>query len=419
VTVEVETATSSGQLKALGVGCMPPLWEVTCRMLHEFLAAKRDEILARARKRVATRSAPAATAAELEAGLPIFLDQLGDALRLSEQTDGVNHDSISRSAALHASDLWRQGFTVKQVVHDYGDICQVVTELAVETKAPLSTEEFRTLNLCLDDAIAAAVAEHGEQREGAIREEGTERLGVLAHELRNLLNTAILSFESIRMGAVAPNGSTGLILGRSLLGLRNLIDRSLADVRLDSGKQNLERVSVAEVIEDVEITASPEAKARGIQFTVKLGEPTVIVEADRQILTAAIANLVQNAFKFTHKKGSVVLTTSTTSERALIEVEDECGGLPPGKTEELFLPYTQRGGDRHGLGLGLSICLKTVRAINGELRVRDIPGKGCVFTIDLPKQPPAPTRIGSRQRKPETSSSTSSVPSGTKKARST
>jgi signal transduction histidine kinase len=335
------------------------------------------------------------------------MDQLGEALRLKEQTGGTDHDSLKMSASRHGGDLWRRGLSVTQVVHDYGAICQVVTELTAETKSTITTEEFRTLNLCLDDAIAGAVEEYSRKREGSIRDENTERLGVLAHELRNLLNAALLSFESIRTGTVALNGSTGRVLGRSLLGLRSLIDRSLADARLDAAMQNIERVAVAEVMEEVEIVGSLQAQSREIQFTVKFGEPTVIVEADRQILTAAIANLVQNAFKFTPKKGKVLLSTSTTRERVLIEVEDECGGLPV-KAEELFHPYSQRGGDRSGLGLGLSICLKTVKAIHGELRVRDIPGKGCVFTIDLPKQPPPPTPIGTRKPKADGSSSQSS-----------
>ncbi len=384
-------------------------------MLYQFLQANRTEILTRVKQRVASRSETEHTALELETGLPIFLDQLRDALLLKERTGTENQDPIVRAATRHGRDLWREGFTVRQVVQDYGDICQVVTTLAVERNAPVTTDEFRTLNLCLDDAIAEAVTAYARQSEGSIRDEGTERLGVLVHEMRNLLNTAILSFESIKMGIVAVNGSTGLMHVRSLLGLRNLIDRSFADVRIDSGIQNPERVAVAEVIEEVEITGSVQAQAKGIHLTVKLGEPTVIVEADRQILTAAVANLVQNALKFTQKKGRVWLTTSTTSDRVLIEVEDECGGLPPGKIAELFQPYSQRGGDRSGLGLGLSICLKAAKAMNGELRVRDIPGKGCVFTIDLPKQPPPPTPIGSRQQKHVLPTSASSAPTLRKK----
>ncbi len=384
-------------------------------MLSEFIQNNRAEILASARERGASRNETDPTALDLEKGLPIFLDQLVDALRLKQTTGAENQDLIVKAATRHGRDLWREGFTVRQVVQDYGDICQVVTALAVERNASVTTEEFRTLNLCLDDAIAEAVTVYARQREGSIRDEGTERLGVLVHEMRNLLNTAILSFESIKNGVVALNGSTGLMHGRSLLGLRNLIDRSFADVRIDSGLQHLERVAVAEVIEEVEITGSVQAQAKGIHFTVKLGEPTVIVEADRQILTAAIANLVQNALKFTRKNGNVWLATSTTSDRVLIEVEDECSGLPPGKAAELFQPYSQRGGDRTGLGLGLSICLKAAKAMNGELRVRDLPGKGCVFTIDLPKQPPPPTPIGSRQRKSVPPPSAASAVNQTKK----
>jgi signal transduction histidine kinase len=111
----------------------------------------------------------------------------------------------------------------------------------------------------------------------------------------------------------------------------------------------------------------------------------VAVEVDRQILGGAIANLMHNAFKFTRPAGQVSLKTSTTAERVLIEIEDECGGLPPSKAEELFEAFQQRGEDRSGLGLGLFISRKGVEANGGVLGVRDIPRHGCVFTIDLPR----------------------------------
>ena len=126
-------------------------------MLYEFLLANSEATLARARKRVAQRSAPVATEVELTVGLPVFLNQLVDALRLAVSSREVNHDSITTTARQHGSTLLHRGFTVAQVVHDYGDLCQVITELAVEQNAAVSTEEFRTLNLCLDDAIAGAV----------------------------------------------------------------------------------------------------------------------------------------------------------------------------------------------------------------------------------------------------------------------
>jgi signal transduction histidine kinase len=249
------------------------------------------------------------------------------------------------------------------------------------------------LNLCLDDVIANAVTEYARLREHTIAAEGTERLGMLAHEQRNFLATAMLAFESIKSGRVAVGGSTGRVLGRSLLGLRDLMDRTLADVRLDAGIAHLERMSVAEFIEEIEIGALIQAESRGLHFAVTPVERAVVVEGDRQSLAAALSNLLQNAFKFSHANGHISLTTRVTADRVLFEVEDQCGGLPPGKPEDLFRAFEQRGSDRHGVGLGLAICLKAAKANGGELRVRDLPGKGCVFTLDLPRKPPPPLEI--------------------------
>jgi hypothetical protein len=132
----------------------------------------------------------------------VFLEQLQDALRLGD----ITSPEIGRSAIRHGHDLLRQGFTVSQVVHEYGDVCQSITELAVELNAPISTGDFRTLNRCLDDAIAGAVTEYGHERnQSGIDGEsagGTERLGFFAHELRNLLNTALMAFEVLKTGNV-------------------------------------------------------------------------------------------------------------------------------------------------------------------------------------------------------------------------
>jgi signal transduction histidine kinase len=254
----------------------------------------------------------------------------------------------------------------------------------------LSGEDFKTLNLCLDDAIAGAVTEYSKQRERTLQREGTERLGILAHELRRALNTAMLSFESIKSGRVAPRGATGILHGESLLSLRDLIDRSLAEVRLDVGLGRLESLSVRDLIEGVEIGAMARADARAVQFLCSAGGQDAIVEGDPEILSAAISNLLENAVKFTRAHGKVTLSVRTEDARVLVEIEDECGGLPPGKTEELFRAFEQYGDDRTGLGLGLAICAKAAKASGGEVRVRDLPGKGCVFTLDLPKKSSSP-----------------------------
>jgi CheY-like chemotaxis protein len=203
----------------------------------------------------------------------------------------------------------------------------------------------------------------------------------------------MLSFASIKRGDVATRGSTSAMLDRSLFRLQTLIDQSLADVRLDAGLLNLVRVPVWEIIEEAEIGAMLIAQAKGLHFEVSSVDRSVIVEADRPILAAALANLLQNAFKFTRPGCTVKLRATTSGARVLIEVEDQCGGLPAGATERLLKPFVQKGPDRTGLGLGLSICLKAVKMMAGELHIRDLPGHGCVFTIDLPKRPPPPLKV--------------------------
>jgi hypothetical protein len=190
-------------------------------MLHEFIAANRQEIISRCRTKVARRSDPPPTPAEVEHGVPVFLDQLVELMRHG----GASSADISATAVLHGSDLLSQGFTVSQVVHDYGDICQSITDLAVETEATISTEDFRTLNRCLDDAIAGAVTEFGRKRETTVLSNDAD-----TSELVDLVSTAILAFNVLRTGNVGVGGSTGRVLDRSLTKLALVVTRLLGKV---------------------------------------------------------------------------------------------------------------------------------------------------------------------------------------------
>ncbi|HYI86960.1 MAG TPA: HAMP domain-containing sensor histidine kinase, partial [Burkholderiales bacterium] len=179
---------------------------------------------------------------------------------------------------------------------------------------------------------------------------------------------------------------TGAVLDRSLIGLRNLVDRSLADVRVSAGMPpRRELIPLAAFIAEVKISAALEAQARGCEFDVSEVDPRLAVEADRELLFSAIGNLLQNAFKFTEQSTEVVLHAYGAGDRVLLEVEDRCGGLPVGDADRMFKPFTQGSTDKSGLGLGLSICRRSVEANGGLLSVRDMPGTGCVFTIDLPR----------------------------------
>jgi signal transduction histidine kinase len=349
-------------------------------MLTAFIQANRDEIIARTRARVSKRAAPGKPDTQVERGIPLFLDELIAKLAIPS----TPNDVIRASATTNGAEMSRLGFTIRQVVQGYGDVCQVVTEVAIERNAPISTEDFRALNGSLDTATTEAVNGYEAQRDATRSAEGTERLGFLAHELRNHLYRAMLSYELLKRGDVAINGGTGAVLGQSLSGLRMLIDRSLAEVRLEGGVRNEERVSIRHLLEEVELMASFETHERGLGLTMRGREGVAFVIADKQILASAIGNLVQNACKFSRAKGHITIESSVKDGRVLLAVADECGGLPPGKAEALFEPFEQRGADRSGLGLGLTIALKAVESSGGALHVENHPGSGCVFTIDLP-----------------------------------
>lgn len=371
--------------------------------MYEFLTENRGELIERCRMKVSQRPAPRATEAELDHGITMFLDQIvktleaeeadspGESQRLSGPASGVDavFSEMGVAAKEHGRELLQHGFTIEQVVHDYGDLCQAVTDLAVERSAPLTNNEFRTLNRCLDNAIAVAATEFNVQRDNIFADKdarANERLGFFAHELRNHLNSATLALTAIKGGSVGLAGATGAVLDRSLVALRGLIDRSLAEARMTAGIPVRHRLfSLAEFIAEVQLAATLEAQVNNCTLTVSYVDSKLFVDADRELLLSALGNLLQNAFKFTHPGSEVLLKVYSMADRIFIEVEDKCGGLPPGDVEKMFLPFTQSGANRTGLGLGLSISRRSVEANEGTLRVRDIPASGCVFTIDLPR----------------------------------
>ena len=358
-------------------------------MLDEFITTYRAEIISRCRAKVATRSLPPPTAVEIDHGVPLFLDQLVATLRERSQTLSPE---IAAGALLHGHDLLRQGFTVSQVVHDYGDICQAVTELALEMNAPIATDDFRTLNRCLDDAIAGAVTTFQRESQLAISERATsqtnERVGFLVHELRNLVNIAEIAFEVLHTGKVGITGSTGTVLKRSLDGLRDLIAGALNDVRMTQPVAEPRRMLVSDLIDEVAATAKLAADVAEVTLVVVPVAQTLAIEIDPKVMAAVIANLLQNAFKFTRPHSTVTLRADASDDRVLIQVQDQCGGLlgPEIRSGGVFRPIEQQGADRSGMGIGLAFSRWGTETNKGRLYARNL-DKGCVFIVDLPRFP--------------------------------
>lgn len=206
-------------------------------MLYDFLKVNRPELIARCRAKVTKRRAPVVTPAELDHGIPLFLDQLTEMLpggansetraRPSPAHPSTAEMQIEDGAMKHGKELLRHDFTIEQVVHDYGDLCQAITELASEQDKAISTQEFGVLNIRLDNAIAGAVTEYA-RRNRATEVAAYADLSAIAHELRNLHNTSIVALTAMRNGTVGFTGATSAAFDASMARAGHLLDRAIS-----------------------------------------------------------------------------------------------------------------------------------------------------------------------------------------------
>jgi len=206
-------------------------------MLHEFITSNRSELIDRCHEKVAKRVEPSIPPALINNGVPLFLRQLSSTLAAEQQSSKreayspsptpVNTD-IGRAAALHGAEMLRLGHSIDQVVHEYGDVCQSVTDMAVERNFLISADEFRTLNRCLDNAIADAVASFSESRRHTIAATGKGaalELEQFLGESERLVEAMLHAFGAIRTGNVGLRGPTGDLLRRLLDDMSSLLQR--------------------------------------------------------------------------------------------------------------------------------------------------------------------------------------------------
>ena len=213
-------------------------------MLHEFLTSNRTELITRCRTKGAQRFAPAELPMALDHGVPLFLQQLVETLRLEQgepHGDAFNTEptpastEMGRTAAVHGAELLRLGYTIDQVVHDYGDVCQSVTQLAHEQNQDITTDEFQTLNRCLDNAIADAATSFGSARQVLLNDQALtlqQRLDWFSAEHGRLVDIALQVYAAIKTARVGVAGATGTLLFRTLEELRSLTERTLPEIRV-------------------------------------------------------------------------------------------------------------------------------------------------------------------------------------------
>lgn len=387
-------------------------------LLYEFLLKHQDEVLALTAQKTLDLAGVMPNSDQLKRGLPIFYHQLVDILK-SEELDptGVlkdkhlqakaasesdepavtaasahpNEVALTESAGAHGTELMRLGYTLSHVVHAYGAMCQAITELATVKKASITSPEFQHLNRCLDSAIAGAVTEFQAHQNSEVENQEVKRLGFLAHELRNALSAVNLSLQLIKHGTVGFAGSTGKVLDTSLKRIETIIDRSLTEVRMRVEPETLkDTIQLVQVVDQIIVTAKVEAERKAQRLQIEI-DPAIVLVIDQQLLHSALSNVIQNAIKYSPAGARILVRGNFKEDQIVIEVEDECGGHSSDRAAtELFKPFEQRNADREGLGLGLSIARRAVELNHGTIEMRNLPGKGCTFTIFLPKSSTRP-----------------------------
>ena len=360
--------------------------------LVEVLRRRREAIIDRWTSRMRDALAPRnLDRGDLIDSLEEFLVRLAEAVdrEVTGNTRSVSH--AARVAREHGRQRFELGYDLASTIREYGLLRDVVFEVTDEVGATPDAREQRALAWCFFEVVAEAATHYATLHDEAVRRRNAEHIGFLAHELRNAVSTALLAVTVLRQTSAIDGRSRPVAsLERSLATARELIDHALVSSQLQAGlPAPAEPVALAPFLSAIVQDSSIEADAK--QVSVQLEVPAELsLDIDAKLIASAVSNLVRNAIKFSVAGGEVRVEAKERDAAVVLEVEDSCGGLPLGAVEKLFDPFVQSGTDRSGFGLGLAIAKQAVEAHGGALRVHDLPGKGCVFVMDLPKLARAP-----------------------------
>ena len=361
-------------------------------VLHALLQSKQAETMDRWMTMVRGTLAPELMPQiELADHFPNWLKEIHSALRVAAGLQA--HTELpeeSDSAAEHGEQRLRLGFSLDAVVREYGALRDAIVETARAHAVPISVDEYQVLFDTTITGIAKAVSEYSRQRDAELHRAANEHLAFIAHEMRNPLISASMAMKVLKKhGQLPAEGRAVTELVQGLHQMTVLLDHSMNLARIGGGIElRREWVELRGLLTSTETEVSSDAEDRKV--SVKLDVQDVRVHVDARLLRSAVGNLVRNAVKFSHDGGQVEVRAKFEQGRVTIEIEDACGGLPPGKVEEAFAPFVRLASAEEGFGLGLALAKQALDAHGGNIRVQNLPRKGCIFVLELPSATEVP-----------------------------
>lgn len=348
--------------------------------LADFIAANKDAVIERWQEYARYRLNLELDRSELLDHLPHFIDDLIEALR-SEEGEWPHVES----AKGHGRQRLDVGVDAGSLTREMTLVGETVAELAEEQGADFSNRDLLRMMSIIGRGAAASVSAYAALRDKQLGDQAAQHFSFIAHEIRNPLHSARLAAQVL---ARVPEGERERHLerlDRALEQLENLVDDSLIEARLyGDTRLNVESVRSVELVGKAHDDLGGQVSEKALVLEHEVEDFTL--DVDRTLLGSALINLMRNAVKFTREGGRIVVSARHTNGRAVFEVRDECGGIPAEFMPKLFKPFLQARSAKGGSGLGLLIVKQAVEAHGGSVRVDNEPGKGCCFSLDLPRK---------------------------------
>jgi PAS domain S-box-containing protein len=238
-------------------------------------------------------------------------------------------------------------------------------------------------------AVGRDLSEHRKLEMQLLQSQKLAALGVMAggiaHEIRNPLAVCSSAAQFLKNPDVKPELREECI-GRILEGITkasSIIENLLRFAR-PSQSTEMSAVNLRDVIDDVLLLVSNQAKIGKISILVNFPDKEMAVHGNANLLQQVFLNLFLNAFNSMPEGGQLTVSADRSENAALVRIEDTGCGISPQHLELIFDPFFTQSRPGKGTGLGLSICYSVVRQHLGNIEVESVEGKGTTFAVQLP-----------------------------------